>query len=395
MKKLVSDDVLKEFTERGIANIFPSREEFLNRLKTRKPLAIFLGIDPTGDTLHLGHGAILLRLKTLQDWGHKITILIGDFTAQIGDPDGKLETRTILSEATVTANYQAYREQIGKILNLKKTKFVFNKRWLAKLNFSEIIKLASGFTVGQMIERDMFQERLKKNSPIYLHEFLYPLMQGYDSVKLGVDVEIGGNDQTFNMLMGRTMQKRLGQEKFVIAVKLLTDPTGKKMGKTEGNMVTLADSPNNMYGKVMSWPDEIIWPGFEICTNVSLVDLEKYRKQNPRDAKMALAKELVKIYYGSELAELAETYFIEAFQQKNIPEKVLTVSAKAGDLLADILVSAKLIESKSEFKRLVLGRGICLESGEPVLDLFHKVSHTAVIKIGKKRFIKIEVKQFN
>jgi tyrosyl-tRNA synthetase len=391
MKKLVSKAELKEFTERGIENIFPSREEFLNRLETGKPISIYLGIDPTGDTLHLGHGAVLLKLKKLQDWGHRVIILIGDFTAQIGDPDGKLEARQPLSLDTIQANYQDYRAQIGKILNLKKTKFVFNQKWLAKLNFADVIKLASGFTVGQMIERDMFQERLKKNSPIYLHEFFYPLMQGYDSVKLGVEAEIGGNDQTFNMLVGRTMQKRLGQDKFVIAVKLLTDPTGKKMGKTEGNMVTLADSPNEMYGKVMSWSDAMIWPGFEICTAVPTTLIEKYRKQNPRDAKMALAKELVKIYHGAAAGEAAETYFVETFQRQEIPSEVLTVSAAAGDLLADILVAAKLVESKSDFKRLVQGGGVYLESGEPVLDLFHKVSRTAVFKVGKKRFIKIEV----
>ena len=261
------------------------------------------------------------------------------------------------------------------------------------MNFAEVIKLASGFTVGQMMERDMFQERLKKNSPIYLHEFLYPLMQGYDSVKLGVEAEIGGNDQTFNMLMGRTMAKRLGREKFVITVKLLTDPTGKKMGKTEGNMVTLADNPNEMYGKVMSWSDTMIMSGFEICTALPLTDLAQSCQQNPRDAKMALAKELVRIYHGPEAATTAETYFIDTFQRQAIPEEILTVSASAGDLLADILVAAKLVDSKSDFKRLVLGRGIGLESGEPVLDPFHKVSHTAVFKIGKKRFIKVEVRQ--
>lgn len=395
MKKLVPESELKEFTTRAVENIYPSREEFLTRLKNGKPLSIYLGIDPTGDTLHVGHGAILLKLKKLQAWGHKVTILVGDFTAQIGDPEGKQESRVALSPEQVARNYQAYREQIGKILNLQKTKFVFNQKWLAKMTFADVIKLASGFTVGQMMERDMFQARLKQNNPIYLHEFLYPLMQGYDSVRLGVEAEIGGNDQTFNMLMGRTMAKRVGQEKFVIAIKLFTDPTGKKMGKSEGNMVALTDSPNEMYGKVMSWSDAMILPGFEICTDIPWSDLEQYRKQNPRDAKMALAKELVRIYHGPEAAAVAETYFVETFQRKEIPDEILTVSASAGDLLADILVAAKLVDSKSDFKRLVLGRGIGLESGEPVLDPFHKVSHTAVFKVGKKRFIKVEVAMAN
>lgn len=391
MKKPVPEVELKEFTTRAVENIYPSREEFLARLATGKPISIYFGIDPTGQTLHIGHGVILLKLKKLQAWGHKVTILVGDFTAQIGDPEGKQETRQVLSPEIIRANYQVYREQIGKILNLKKTKFVFNQKWLAKMNFAEVLKLASGFTVGQMMERDMFQTRLKQNNPIYLHEFLYPLMQGYDSVQLGVDAEIGGNDQTFNMLMGRTMAKRVGQEKFIIAIKLFTDPTGKKMGKSEGNMVALTDSPNEMYGKVMSWSDTMILSCFEICTALPLAGLEQHCRQNPRDAKMALAKELVRIYHGPEAATAAETYFVETFQRKEIPEEILTVSAKAGDLLADILVTAKLVDSKSDFKRLVLGRGIGLESGEPVLDPFHKVSHTAVFKIGKKRFIKVEV----
>jgi tyrosyl-tRNA synthetase len=217
-------------------------------------------------------------------------------------------------------------------------------------------------------------------------------MQGYDSVQLGVDAEIGGNDQTFNMLMGRTMAKRLGREKFVITLKLLTDPTGKKMGKTEGNMVTLADSPNDMYGKVMSWPDEMIKSAVEICTELDLTGWDQKIKTAPRDAKMVLAKEIVRLYHSLEASTTAETYFVGTFQRREIPEELTALTASAGDLLSDVLLVAKVIESKSEFKRLVMGQGICLESGEPILDLFHKISKTAVFRIGKKKFVKVEVK---
>ncbi|MEK7091492.1 MAG: tyrosine--tRNA ligase, partial [Patescibacteria group bacterium] len=325
--------------------------------------------------------------------GHQVVFLVGDFTAMIGDTSDKEAERPMLAHEQVLENLKSYTDQAGKLLDLNKVEVVYNSHWLDKLTFREISEQADIFSVNDFISRSNIKDRLDKGGRVSLREMMYPMMQGYDSVKLGVEAEIGGNDQTFNMLMGRTMAKRLGREKFVITVKLLTDPTGKKMGKTEGNMVTLADNPNEMYGKVMSWSDTMIMSGFEICTALPLTDLAQSCQQNPRDAKMALAKELVRIYHGPEAATTAETYFIDTFQRQAIPEEILTVSASAGDLLADILVAAKLVDSKSDFKRLVLGRGIGLESGEPVLDPFHKVSHTAVFKIGKKRFIKVEVRQ--
>lgn len=387
----LKDKQIKDFLSRGIEAIYPTPAEFSSRLEQSQPFKVYYGIDPTGPSLHIGHLSILLKLKQLQDWGCEIIILIGDFTAQIGDPTDKGEARTILTYEQVRKNCLSYKKQIGKILDLKKIKFVYNNRWLNKLNFTQVLKIASEFTLGQMIERDMFQERLKNNKPIFLHEFLYPLMQGFDSVVLDVDGEIGGNDQTFNMLVGRTMMKRRGKEKIVITTKLLVDPTGKKMGKSEGNMIMLADKPNDIYGKVMSWPDEMLKLGFEICSEFSEDEIIKNLKAGPRDAKMVLAKEMVRLIYNQNQAEKAEKYFIETFQKRIIPEEIQEIKAKIGELLVEVLVREGILPSKSEFKRLIKGKGIIFESGEPVIDLFQKVIKTTAFKIGKKKFIKISI----
>ncbi|KKS77476.1 MAG: Tyrosine-tRNA ligase [Parcubacteria group bacterium GW2011_GWB1_42_9] len=385
------DEIIKVFLSRGIEQIYPSPAEFTSYLAQSQPLKIYYGIDPTGPTLHLGHLSVMLKLKILQDLGAEIIVLIGDFTAQIGDPTDKGEARQVLTHEQVLTNCRSYKKQIGKVLDRQKIKFVYNSRWLAKLNFSQLITIASEFTLGQMVERDMFQERIKADRPVFLHEFFYPLMQGYDSVHLGVNAEIGGNDQTFNMLTGRTMQKKRGQEKFVIATKLLVDPTGKKMGKSEGNMVTLADEPNDVYGKVMSWPDEMIMLGFEICTEVDLTEMAKLNKQNPRDAKMVLAREIVKIIHGVNKAVRAEKYFINTFQKRLVPDEVIEIPAQIGELLSEVLVRAGILSSKGEFKRLVDGGGVSFEGGENVADLYQKIIKTTVFKIGKKKFVKVLV----
>ncbi|HSE56868.1 MAG TPA: tyrosine--tRNA ligase, partial [Candidatus Paceibacterota bacterium] len=261
------------FLEKGVSEIFPNRDSVKNLLlKTEKPLTLYAGFDPTAPTLHLGHTIQLRKLKQWQDMGHKVVFLVGDFTALIGDPTDKLAARTQLTEREVKQNLRTYKAQAGKIIRFSgKNKAVirFNAQWLKKMKLKDIISLSSLVTVDQMQKRDMFDRRTQEGKPIYMHEFLYPLMQGYDSVALKVDGEVGGTDQTFNMLMGRTLeQKLLQKEKFVITMKLLEDGSGKKMGKSEGNMVALDEDPSQMYGKVMSWPDSVVPSAFELLTDL-------------------------------------------------------------------------------------------------------------------------------
>ena len=380
---------MAELLTRGVERIYPSADEFEKVLASGKKLKIYLGIDPTGPALHIGHLANLLRLRDFQDQGHEIIILIGDFTAMIGDPTDKTAARIKLTSDQVAENLKNYRSQIEKILSPEKTKFVFNSSWLAGLNFGAILELASEFTVSQLLERDMFQERLRREQPVYLHEFLYPLMQGYDSVVLGVDLEIGGNDQTFNMLAGRQMQKRRGQEKFVLAGKLLVDGAGKKMGKTEGNMVMLSDQPSEIFGKVMSWPDELLPLGFELCTRLPMADQLALIADNPKLAKMQLAREIISLLYGSAEAHLAEEHFVNTFQKKEIPESIEEVVVESGELLGDALVRAGIVASKSEFRRLVEQGGIHDLDGSVITDPLLPATSDLRLRVGKRRFVKL------
>ncbi len=388
MKIVTDEKKIEEALTRGVENVYPSKEEVKKVLLSGKILSIYNGIDPTGPTLHIGHGATLLKLKEFQDLGHKIILLIGDFTGRIGDPTDKTATRKQLSVKQIKENLKLYTKQAGRILDMGKVQVKFNSKWLSKLSFEEGMEIASEFTLQQMIERDMFEKRLKEGQPIHLHEFFYPLMQGYDSVAMNVDMEIGGNDQTFNMLVGRTMMKNRGKEKYVLTTKLLTDPTGKKMGKSEGNMVTLEDSADNMFGKIMSWPDTLMPLAFEICTRVPMSEINM--NQNPRDLKIKLAFEIVKIYHGEKKAKEAEENFENTFAKGGIPEDVLEVVVKDDAKLVDVLLSEKIVSSKTEFRRLI-GEGAItdMDKNEKVKDTEAKASKT-VYKIGKHRFIKIK-----
>ena len=382
---------IDEVLSRGVEDIYPSKEEVKKALLSGKTLSIYNGIDPTGPTLHIGHGSTLLKLREFQNLGHKIILLIGDFTGRIGDPTDKTATRKQLSVKEVKENLKSYTKQAGKILNMKKVVVKFNSQWLSKLSFEEGMEIASEFTLQQMIERDMFERRIKEGQPIHLHEFFYPLMQGYDSVVMNVDMEIGGNDQTFNMLVGRAMMKNRGKEKYVLTTKLLVDPTGKKMGKSEGNMVTLEDSGDNMFGKVMSWPDTLIPLAFEICTRVPLSEINKTNK-NPRDLKIRLAHEIVKIYHDEKSAQQAEKNFINTFQKGGAPDDILEIKAEEGTKLIEILLKAKIVNSKTEFRRLISEGAITnMDKNEKVTDAKAKAVK-AVFKIGKHRFVKIIVK---
>ncbi|MDO8569331.1 MAG: tyrosine--tRNA ligase [bacterium] len=369
---------IEELLTRGVERVYPDKSTLEKVLMSGKKIRLYYGIDPTGSTLHLGHLVQLLKLRKFQDLGHEVIILIGDFTAQIGDPTDKQTTRKPLTHKQVLENAKGYKKQIGKILDLKKSniRFVHNEKWTNKLTPADMLELASHFTVSNLLTRNMFQERIKAGREVYVHEFLYPIFQAYDAVIMDVDLEIGGNDQMFNMLAGRDLMKRKKhKEMFVLTTKLLIDPTGKKMGKTEGNMITLNDSANDMFGKVMSWPDSMIALGFEICTSL---DLGNFTKEKPRDQKIKLAYEIVKIYHGEKAAEEAEKNFVETFSKGGIPKDIKTVKINKDTPLVDVFLEHKLVSSKTEFNRLNKEGAIReIENG--------------VYRVGKHRFLKIEV----
>ncbi len=298
--------------KRRVQNLFPDEKSVLSRLAGDEKLTVYWGVDPTGTEIHLGHTVQLLLLKELALLGHDIVLLIGDFTARIGDPTGKNAVRTALTDDVVRQNMETYIEQVEKILPKGMFRVVYNSEWLATLTMEQVIRLAGMVTVQQMLQRDMFQERLKDEKPIHLNEFLYPLMQGYDSVALRTDGEVGGNDQTFNMLVGRELEKEiLGKDKFVLATKLLVDAaTGKKMSKSEGTLIALNDSPQEIRRKILAVDDAMVRTLFELCTEVSAEDIDRWQHEgaspeNPRAAKEALAAELIRMYHGEGAIDLA------------------------------------------------------------------------------------------
>lgn len=398
MAKIITDEnKINDLIERGVENIFV-KEELIKKLKSGKRLTVYFGIDPTGPTLHMGHAIGIRKLKEFQDLGHQVILLMGDFTAMIGDPDKK-QARKPITHKEVLKNLKKYKKQASKFLKFEganKAQFKFNSTWLSKMKFEDVLNLASKMTVDQMLKRDMFKKRIEEESPIYIHEFLYPLMQGYDSVVMDVDVEIGGNDQTFNMLAGRHLAAQISnKDKSVIAVKLLVDNTGNKMGKTEGNMISFEDSPKDVFGKVMSWSDSMIISGFELCTNVLLseikeIELKISSGENPMIFKKKLAFEIVKIFFDEKKATLAQDAFSSTFEKGEIPEEMTEISTGGFVLLMDALVNEKIVASKGEFRRLIL------EGAVTDLDLGQKITNANIIpnkgmrfKIGKKRFVKI------
>jgi len=388
---------IKEVLTRGVENTYPDLESLEKVLLSPKKLKIYHGIDPTGPTLHLGHFVQLLKLKQLQDLGHKIIILFGDFTAQIGDPTDKLAVRQPLTHRQVLLNTRDYKKQIGRVLNLKKTVFKHNSQWLGKLKFKDLIEISSNFTAQQTLARGMFQTRIEQGKDLYLHEFLYPLMQAYDSVAMDVDMEIGGNDQMFNMLAGRTLMRKMkNKEKFVITTKLLEDISGKKMGKTENNMVALNDQPSEMYGKIMSWPDELIMVGFEIATDVSMAEIFQIKKdldngENPKKMKMLLAYKIVELNYGTNSAISAEENFRQIFEQNLNPDDIKEFKIKARNIV-DVLVETGLAGSKSDARRLVKQGGVKVDTITVIDENFEIKSIDAdgvVIQKGKRHFAKL------
>lgn len=401
--KVITDEKkIDEILDRYAGEILPSREKFKKKLMSGERLHLFVGADPTGPDLHLGHAINFIFLEHFRKLGHKTTILFGDFTAMLGDPTDKTAARVRLTKNQVEENIKTWKDQISKVVDFKSNnypKVVRNSSWLGKINLEEAINLSANFTVQQMIERDMFQKRISDGKPIYFNEFFYPLLQGYDSVALDVDVEIGGNDQTFNMLAGRTLQERINKkEKIVVAIPLLHDPkTGKKMGKTEGNYIALSDTPDNMFGKVMSMSDEMMIQILQYTTRASMSKVKEIKKrfedgENPKELKEEVAMEVVKTYHNEKLAKKAKENFAKLFSKGELPDDVQDIQVSLGSLLGDVLVENDFVKSKSEFNRFISSGAISVFNEEKISDPKFTLKETKVFKVGKKVFVKVVVK---
>jgi len=396
MKISTDEKIIDRILNKGVENILPSKEELKNLLLSGKHLNIYQGFDPTAPTLHIGHTVGMRKLEDFRKLGHQVYFVIGDFTARIGDPSDKMSARKKLTKQQVEENMRLYIDQASHFINIfdkdNPVKVVYNSKWLEPLNFGEIIELASVFTVQQMLKRSMFQERLKSDKPIYLHEFLYPLMQGYDSVALNIDVEVGGNDQLFNMLAGRDLvMNRLNKEKFVVAMKLLEANDGTKMGKTSGNMIELSDSANNIFGKVMAFDDKLIPIGFEILTKYELKQVEEIKErlkkgENPMILKKLLAFEITKDIKGEQEAENAQKYFENVFQKKNLNTDIPIRTVRQSNInILDLIVQCKITNSKSQAKRLVEQNAVTI-NGEKITDWNKNIqvgSGSTILKCGK------------
>jgi len=390
------DDIEKLLT-RGVEKIYPSREALEQVLRSGKKIRVYQGFDPSMPSLHLGNLVGLMKLRQFQKTGHKVIFLVGDFTGMIGDPSGKSEARKPLTKEQVLANAKDYKAQAEKILDFageNAAEIKYNSQWLDKLSFAEVMKLASLATYSQIIERDMFQKRIKEGKDIFVNEFFYPLMQGYDSVAMDVDVEIGGSDQIFNMLMGRDLMKKIkNKEKFVLATKLLVDSQGQKVGKTTGNALFLDSTPENFFGGIMSFPDEVIVLSFELLTEIPLEGIGEKIKENPMREKKRLSFETVKLLWGEQEAKKAQEEFENTFQKRQTPENIPAVSVNNNTMrVVDLLVSAKLAPSISEAKRLVK-QGSVDVNGRTITDPKENLELTGnpIIKVGKTRFVKIRV----
>ncbi len=393
----VDPDLIRDILNRGVEDVFV-KDSLEKKLLSGKPLRVKLGFDPTGDKIHIGRAVILRKLKAFQDLGHKIVFIIGDFTAQIGDPSDKLDKRPMISKEIIKKNLAHYKKQVGKIINLKKVEFHYNSAWLAKLRFQEIAELAESFSVQQMLARRNFKDRIEKGEEISLREFMYPLMQGYDSVMVNSDVEIGGFDQLFNLKAGRTVQKHYGMaEQEVLTTQMLEGTDGRKMSTSWGNVINITDEPNDMFGKVMSIRDNLISKYFLLCTDMAEAEINAIEKSfelgsNPRDAKMKLAMEIVSIYHGRDLAEKAKQAFVDTFQKGSVPEDVMEISLIPNAVFADALVSNGVVKSKSEFRRLVEEGAVQdMVDGTRISDPNFKVWKDATFKVGKRRFVKVKI----
>ena len=397
MKIVTNPKKIEDLLTRNIEEII-EKENLLKKLRSGKKLRIKHGVDPTGPKIHIGRAIQFRKLKSFQDLGHQIVLIIGDFTAQIGDASDKQSMRKPLSEKEIKENMKDYEKQIGKILDMKKVEIRYNSEWLSKLTIKELLSLAMHFTAQQMIQRRNFKERWDQGKPIGVHELTYPLFQGYDSVAVKADVEIGGSDQLFNLKVGRAIQKMFKQPpQDIITSKMLSGLDGRKMSTSWGNVVTVVDKPNDMYGKLMSMKDELMPEYFELCTDIPLSEVErikkdlKLKKLNPRDAKARLAREIMALYYGKKVAERAEKEFSRVFKKKELPTKIPGIKIKEGALnILDLLVKTKLTSSKSEAKRLVLQKAVKInQNTQTDWEKTVEVKKGTVVQIGKRRFRKL------
>jgi len=389
------DEILNLLT-RGVEKIYPSKEELEKVLRSGKKLRLYQGFDPSMPSLHLGNFAGVMKLRQFQKLGHKIIFLIGDFTAMIGDPD-KLSVRKPMTREQTRKNSEGWKDQIKNIIDFEgnnPAKLVYNSEWLDKISFKDLIEITSKFTAQQILERDMFQKRMGEGRPVYLHELLYPVAQAYDSVFMDVDLEIGGDDQTFNMLAGRTLMKAIkNKEKYVLTTKLLVDSKGNKVGKTTGNALFLDSTPEKFYGGIMSFPDEVIGLSFELLTEVPLPGIEGRIKENPMGEKKRLAFEIVKILWGENSAKLAQEEFERTFQKRETPENIPEVTVENKPIEIVDLVALSDSVSLSEAKRLI-SQGAVEIDGVSKTDHHEQITpqNDMVERIGKTRFFKLKVR---
>jgi len=394
-----------DLIKRGAFEIIPEEElvkKIEKSLKENKPLKIKLGCDPSRPDLHIGHAVVLRKLSQFQQLGHQAILIIGDFTGMIGDPSGRNATRPALSLEETRKNGESYFEQASKILNKEKTKIVYNSEWLSKMNFEDVIKLSSKYTVARMIERDDFTKRFKSGEPISIHEFLYPLAQAMDSVAIESDVELGGTDQKFNLLVGRDIQREFGIEpQVILTMPLLVGIDGvEKMSKSYNNYIGISEDPNEIYGKTLSIPDNLIYTYFELATDVTNEKLTEIRtkledeKTNPRDLKRELARTIVRIYYNDKSANEAEEAFDKIFIKKEIPDEIPEYKIETGDKkinIMDLILAVQFAPSKSEARRLIIQGGVTV-NGEKIDDITAeiKLDKETILKVGKRKFIKIK-----
>ncbi|WP_217558516.1 tyrosine--tRNA ligase [Paenibacillus sp. GbtcB18] len=398
-----------EILRRGAVEIVPEEElklKIAESLADNRPLKIKLGLDPSAPDIHVGHTVVLHKLRQFQELGHHVQLLIGDFTGRIGDPTGKSETRKQLTEEDVKRNAETYKKQIFKILDPEQTTVCYNSEWLSPLTFADVVELSAKLTVARVLERDDFSKRYTSGQPIHVHEFFYPLMQGYDSVALKCDVELGGTDQKFNLLMGRTLQKEYGvPAQVAIMMPLLEGLDGvNKMSKSLGNYIGIDEAPNEIYGKAMSVPDELMLKYYELATDLSHDELSALRagiedgSVHPRDAKMRLAATFVRMYHGEEAASEAERHFVTVFQQRALPDDIEEVELAAGELeeggirLVKLLVTLGLQATNGEAKRSIQQGGVRLNE-EKVTDpnASVEVKDGDILQVGKRKFAKIKL----
>ena len=382
-----------EIIKRGAVDII-EEQELLEKLKEGRPLRVKAGFDPTAPDLHLGHVVLLKKLRQFQDLGHEVYVVIGDFTATIGDPTGRNETRPPLSKEQVLENAKTYAEQAFKVLDPSKTKLVYNSRWLEKLGARDIVNLTAKYTVARMLEREDFAKRFQEGIPIYIHEFLYPLFQAYDSVALEADVELGGTDQLFNLLIGRDIQREYGQKPQVaVTMPLLVGLDGvRKMSKSYGNYVGITEPPETMFGKIMSIPDHLMWDWYRLLTDYTEEEIENFKKLHPRDAKLKLAFTIVAQFHGEEAAQRAREHFLRTFSKREFPENAPVFKFPAGTKLRadELILKLGFAPSKKEAGRIIKSGGFKV-NGERHTDPFEEITVDRELKIqvGKKKFARV------